>query len=488
MTADRQPRWNAHPFISFAVRVVALILPLAASLAAALAVGRLLPTPHGFRQTVLWWIAFVGAALAVLAIVDRAARRLLPLAALLSLSLVFPHRIPNRFRVALRAGSTRELNRRIIDARERGLVDEPSRAAETILVLTAALAKHDRLTRGHSERVRALTDLLAVELHLADDDQDLLRWASLLHDVGKIEVDAELLNKPGAPEEKEWESIREHPEAGMSIAAPLAEWLGPWVDAIGEHHERYDGEGYPNRVAGEDISFAGRVVAVADAYETMTAGRPYKRPMSVRAARQELADKAGSHFDPAVVRAFLNLSIGRLWRLAGVGAWVGSLAILPRPLATLTESSKNAGAAATLAAAAVLGAGLASPGDADVLGARLRHPPVASPAPGGTAPPIVRSPIVPDEPSHPPGVLDPPRHSPRPSSSPRPSPKPSPRSSPSPSPTPSESPPPPEPTCLELLLTLVSEAPGSITIDRISEVVECITSSPLPAGVALFLR
>jgi HD-GYP domain-containing protein (c-di-GMP phosphodiesterase class II) len=89
-------------------------------------------------------------------------------------------------------------------ARERGIDGDPTRAAETVLALVAALGAHDRKTRGHSERVRAYTDLLAGALKLPADDRDRLRWSALLHDIGKLEVSAEILNKPGKPEPQEW--------------------------------------------------------------------------------------------------------------------------------------------------------------------------------------------------------------------------------------------------------------------------------------------
>ncbi len=97
--------------------------------------------------------------------------------------------------------------------------------------------------------------------------------------------------------------------------APLKEWLGEWGRAVGEHHERWDGEGYPTGLSGTDISYAARIVAVADVFDVITSARSYKDPIPATAAREEIARCSGTHFDPDVVRAFLNLSIGRL-RLA----------------------------------------------------------------------------------------------------------------------------------------------------------------------------
>ncbi len=102
-------------------------------------------------------------------------------------------------------------------------------------------------------------------------------------------------------------------------------WLGEWANTIAEHHEKYDGSGYPYGLKGDEISLGGRIVAVADCYDTMTTVRSYKTAMSPKAARAELAACAGSQFDPRVVRAFLDVSIGRLRPVAGPLAWLGSL-------------------------------------------------------------------------------------------------------------------------------------------------------------------
>jgi HD domain len=187
---------------------------------------------------------------------------------------------------------------------------------------------HDRQTRGHSERVRVFADLIADEMHLSDGDRARLRWASLLHDIGKLVVPPEILTKPAALNDVEMSAVRRHPEEGEKLIGPLRAWLGEWGDAVVQHHERYDGTGYPHGLAGDQISLAGRIVAVADSYEVMTAARPYRKSISVSAAREELVKCSGTQFDPMVVRAFLNISMGRLWRVVGFGSWVAQLSLL----------------------------------------------------------------------------------------------------------------------------------------------------------------
>ena len=105
--------------------------------------------------------------------------------------------------------------------------------------------------------------------------------------------------------------------------------MGDWAGAITQHHERWDGEGYPHGLRAENISLAGRIVAVADSFEVMTAARSYKKPLSIAAARTELTRCAGAQFDPTIVRAFLNVSIGRLRRVLSPLAWAGQLPFIP---------------------------------------------------------------------------------------------------------------------------------------------------------------
>ncbi|HEV8682225.1 MAG TPA: HD domain-containing phosphohydrolase, partial [Actinomycetota bacterium] len=322
---EQSSRWGARPLASGLLRVLVLVIPVAAGVGAAIFLSQTLPRPQGFLGSALWWIGLFVASATVASLVDRVARKMLPLAALLGLTMIFPDKAPSRFAVARRVGSIRNLEERVRHAKEHGIEDDPARAAETILTLVAALNLHDRHTRGHSERVRALTDMLADELRLDRDARDRLRWAALLHDIGKLEVEARVLNKPGKPTPDEWESLKRHPEEGARIAGPLLPWLGEWGMAIEQHHERFDGGGYPVGLGSSQLSLAGRMLTVTDSFETMTAARSYKKPMSVVRARRELARCAGSQFDPVVVRSFLNISLGRLVWQVGPASWLAQL-------------------------------------------------------------------------------------------------------------------------------------------------------------------
>jgi putative nucleotidyltransferase with HDIG domain len=354
-----------------------MVLPAVAAAAVVAVLGHLGTPPRGFAK-VLWigWLFAAGSAVAL--VLERAGRRLLPLAVLLQLSLAFPDHAPSRFAMARTAGNVRRLHERIADAKTRGVDDDPAMAARQILELVAALSAHDRKTRGHSERVRAYADMIATELALDEDDRDRLRWAALLHDIGKLHVPGRILNKPGKPDAAEWKRLAAHPVEGAALAAPLLPWLGRWAGTIEQHHERFDGNGYPARLAGDEIGLGARVVAVADSFEVMTAARAYKKPMTVTAARRELARCAGSQFDPSIVRSFLNISIGRLWWTVGPASWV---AVVP-VLGWLERSGEQI--AIAFKTAAVVGAlGLASSvQSAAALGARP-SPPTPPSAPGG---------------------------------------------------------------------------------------------------------
>jgi HD-GYP domain-containing protein (c-di-GMP phosphodiesterase class II) len=349
-TRDEAKQWRTRPALSLAVRLLSVLIPIAASVAATRLGAQIVPRPRSVGRAIAWWAVMLLLATVVVFTVQRVTRRLAPLAALLKLSLVFPDRAPSRFSVALRSGTVRQLQGRYETVKRDGLGSTPAEAARKVVELIGALNAHDHMTRGHCERVRAYTALIAEELKLPADDVDKLRWAALLHDLGKLEVPSGILNKKGKLDDREWAIVKAHPAAGGRMAAPLAGWLGEAFLAIAEHHERWDGAGYPAGLAGFDISLGGRIVSVADAFDVMTAARSYKRPSSPSAARAELVRCAGTQFDPVVVRAFLNVSLGRLRLMIGPLSWLAQLPMLAQgPISAATGTVATTAIAATVA-------------------------------------------------------------------------------------------------------------------------------------------
>jgi hypothetical protein len=357
-SAATTQRWSGRPLQAALLRAVAFVAPIAASIGFVDLVSQVAPAPlSSLWVYLLWWLWLTTAATLVLVGVERVVRRLLPLAALLKLSLVFPDQTPSRFKTAMRAGSTKNLEARMQELRDAGA--SPAQSSAILLELVAALNSHDRVTRGHCERVRAYAVLIGEELGLSRDQLDLLNWSALLHDVGKLSVPSEILNKPDRPDEDEWQLLKAHPLHGETLVEPMRGWLGEWADAVGYHHERWDGAGYPRGVEGESIPLPGRIVAVADVYDVITSARSYKEAGNALSGREEISRCAGSQFDPRVVRAFLGVSIGRMRLVMGPLSWLSHAPFLSQiPFGSIGSAVSGA-----LGVAAVAGAGglVASP-------------------------------------------------------------------------------------------------------------------------------
>ena len=173
----------------------------------------------------------------------------------------------------------------------------------TLKALTAALETRDSETHGHSERVVTYSLRLGREYGLNSDEMKSLEFGALLHDIGKIGVPDSILRKPAKLTEEEWVRMREHPLHGQQILRGI-EFLQGAARVVAQHHEQWDGSGYPFGLRAEDIDICARIFSVADAFDAITSDRVYRRGKPYEAAAQELDDWAGRQFDPKVVEAF----------------------------------------------------------------------------------------------------------------------------------------------------------------------------------------
>ncbi|MDY7104429.1 MAG: tandem-95 repeat protein [Actinomycetota bacterium] len=344
-------KWRPRPVLSFVVRASIVVVPLVAAVLLARWVAGQLPAPTDGTQLLLEAMAVGTVGVAAYLLLRKAASAFLPLAVLLRLSMAFPGAAPNRFRAALR--HTVRPDR--VDTHALGAPRDSTEAlsAARLLSLVARLSDHDRLTRGHSERVRAYAELIGEQMGLEERDLERLRWGALLHDIGKLDVPAAILNSPNRLTDEEYRIVKTHPEAGDVLVGPLKPFLGDWAYAVRHHHERWDGNGYPDRLAGERIPLAGRIVAVADAFDVITAARSYKEPRSHEEGRAELVNCAGTQFDPDVVRAFLAVGTERVRAVGGIASVLSGLS---RFLTLPGGSATGAGlGAAAVAATSILG-------------------------------------------------------------------------------------------------------------------------------------
>lgn len=175
----------------------------------------------------------------------------------------------------------------------------------TIYALTAAIDAKDHYTFSHSRHVAEYAGILAEEYGMSEDFIELVREAGLLHDIGKIGIPEHILNKPGKLEPEEYEIMKGHVEAAVSIIRNLPS-LDYVIPAVIGHHERYDGKGYPRGIAGEDIPLSARILCIADSFDAMVSKRSYKDRCSLEFAMEEILKQAGMQFDPQLAPLFVE--------------------------------------------------------------------------------------------------------------------------------------------------------------------------------------
>ena len=169
-----------------------------------------------------------------------------------------------------------------------------------------ALELRDQETEGHSRNVVKKTVELAQKMGMSENELEHVRRGALLHDIGKMGIPDSVLLKPGTLNEREWEIMRRHPEYAYNLMQPI-EYLHPALDIPYCHHEKWDGSGYPRGLKGEDIPLVARIFAIVDVWDALLSNRPYRKAWSKEQAKKYIREQAGKHFDPQVVKAFLEV-------------------------------------------------------------------------------------------------------------------------------------------------------------------------------------
>lgn len=188
----------------------------------------------------------------------------------------------------------------------KGISSDHQQLIGAFRALLSTISAKDKYTLGHSERVSAYAVKIGEALGLSPGEICTLQYAGLLHDIGKIEIPKSILNKAGQLTDEEFAVIKKHPVFSENILEPLKE-LGQLLLYVRHHHERFDGKGYPDGLAGKEINLGARILCVADSFDAMLSERPYSLRKTMEQAINELKRCSGSQFDPEIVRAFLSV-------------------------------------------------------------------------------------------------------------------------------------------------------------------------------------
>jgi putative nucleotidyltransferase with HDIG domain len=185
------------------------------------------------------------------------------------------------------------------------IFESPSMRGKTIQTIISTMHEKNKREEQHSKRVSQLCKSMAEALGLHEVEIEELKTAGLLHDIGKIAIDENILNKPGKLSNDEWEEIMRHPEIGYRILNTVHH-MSEIASFVLSHHERWDGKGYPKRLKGEEIPLQSRIIAIADAFDAMTSERSYRNALSEESAVRELEKNACIQFDPQLVKIFVE--------------------------------------------------------------------------------------------------------------------------------------------------------------------------------------
>ncbi len=359
---------------SFAVRAFIFLVPAITGFAIAFSVLELMSPFPTTWELVAWFAIALIISLVASMFVGEVIRVWITHTAIYKKANSFDTAVEELFGSSLRDGNAKAVKK---EAVKRGLDTE---FVDDVIMLLDHLGRHEKLTRGHSERVRAYSSLIGKQMGLSRHKLEQLNWTALLHDIGKLDVPARILTSPDKPTQEEWESLQRHPAASESRLDSLEDTLGETIyHGALYHHERWDGSGYPHGLAGTEIPLYGRIVAVADVFDVMTHARSYKTPQPVSEARKELLKVAGTQLDPEVVDAFIRIGDDDLKAVRGWSATFAGISLSSTRVTAV-------GSQAATAVATVVGAVVASSGSVTTVPAAIAFEPVPSTTTASIAP------------------------------------------------------------------------------------------------------